>query len=66
MNDLLAAPEPAAPKKKKRKAKKKMAAPGSPKSSGINVHVNVVNTAGDGKKPMNPADEALNRMMRGY
>lgn len=66
MDDLLmSAPEARVEKLKKKKAKKKAAAaPG--KHHGINVHVNVVNTAGDGhKKPSNEADNAL-RNLRGY
>lgn len=54
------------PRVKVRKKKKK--AKGVAKAGthhGINVHVNVVNTAGDTKKSKNPADEALDRL-RGY
>lgn len=65
MGDLLTAPPEPKAKKKKQK-KKKSGASGSAKSHGINVHVNVVNQAGDGqKKPVNAADDALSRL-RGY
>lgn len=68
MDDLLmGAP---APKLKKRKAKKfagkKPGAAPDPKHHGVHVHVNVVNSAGEGKeKKSNDADHAL-RNLRGY
>lgn len=62
-DDLLMAPP--LPKPKKKKARRKNGGfPG--RSPGINVHVSVVNTAGDGhKKSSNEADNAL-RNLRGY
>lgn len=60
------APEKKTKAPKKAKRKKKAGLSGQGKSQGINVHVNVVNTHGDGhKKSSNQADDALARL-RGY
>ncbi len=64
--DLLMAPEPKA--KKKRGKKKRARGTGqsfTSKPAAVNVHVSVVNSAGDSKKKSNEADDALFRM-RGY